>query len=355
MKHGGNIRQAEAIYGHAFGTMLDLSTGICPRAWPLPLSKGLPDGGVLDTDTLRDLPQEEDEKALIDAFYKNTSVHGDAAVAIAPGSQILINLVPLLASKDGGDARQGASVAIPNPAYGEHEQAWQHQGFVVQHYEAGKLPIACRDKSICQNLVIVQPGNPLGEVLDIDKVLDSVSTITRESGGLVVVDEAFADLMDEASLLPYAGRKGLIVLRSFGKFYGLAGIRLGFAAGNSDDINHLKNLLGPWAVSTPALRIGAAAIADRDFQDDQRQWIAKHYQSLLGMLENHGFMIIGGTGLYVLIEHDKAVDLHRHLGVAGIWTRVFEAQPKWLRIGLTDADGREKLQAALADWCQQSK
>ena len=164
-----------------------------------------------------------------------------------------------------------------------------------------------------------------------------------------MVDEAFADLMPGASLVPYCGAEGLIVLRSFGKFYGLAGLRLGLALGHREDMTRLTEMMGPWAVSTPALQIGAAALADIDFQEQQRQWIGRQHEALVAVLNRHGITRIGGTPLYVLAEVNDAASLQNHLGRAAIWTRVFLSQGLDCFGLAPDAAGLARLDAALPD------
>ena len=333
MDHGGNIREAEARFGFAPGEMLDLSTGICPRPYPVQES-------LLDPEDWRGLPQQEDEEALEAAFRSSHNVPVEAAVLAAPGSQMLISQLPLLG--------KAGPVAIPDPAYSEHAKAWKREGYEVVRHPVGESP------PDVPSVVVVQPGNPLGEEHDPDDLLDLVDNAASRDG-IAVVDEAFADLRPSNSLLPWTGRPGLVVLRSFGKFYGLAGLRLGLAAGHDSDINRLGAMLGPWAVSAPALRIGAAALADRAFQEEQREWIKARSREMVAMLKKRGLPVVGGTGLFTLTEDPEAGNLQRHLAANGIWTRVFDHNKNWIRIGLADEAGLEKLEAALADWRGGSK
>ena len=331
MDHGGNIREAEARYGFAPGEMLDLSTGICPRPYPIPEHLLKPAGW-------RELPQREDEEALEAAFRSSQHVPDGAAVLAAPGSQILINHLPLLG--------KAGPVAIPDPAYSEHATAWEREGYEVLRHPAGDPP-----PPEAASMAVVQPGNPLGEVSDPDAVLDLVKKAAARDG-VVVVDEAFADLDPSISLLPYTGRPGLVVMRSFGKFYGLTGLRLGLAAGHASDIGRLRELLGPWPVSIPALRVGAAALANTEFQEDQRIWILASMSEMEHSIRGLGLKMIGNTGFFALLEGSDAGDLHFHLAKKGIWTRVFDHNKDWLRVGLADGAGLEKLDAALEGWRQ---
>ena len=329
-EHGGDLGDVMRRFGYQSQDILDLSTGISPQSWPVPPA-------LVDTSDWQALPQSQDENLLCAAIRENLSLDDGVAICLAPGSQVLINLVPHLRPK--------GRVMIPDPAYGEHAPAWQRAGHAVVHYQAGSYPDASEG---C--VVAVQPGNPMGEVLARDVFHDLVVQVQRHDG-LVVVDEAFADLIPEQNLSFLAGIRGLIVLRSFGKFYGLAGLRLGYALGHGDDIDRLQALLGPWAVSTPALKIGAAALADTAFQQAQRQWLLKKNDQLTALLARHGVNRIGGTSLYLLAEVNDAKALQDHLARAAIWTRVFQHQSRWIRFGLPqDEGGFDRLDAALAEW-----
>ncbi|MCE2516719.1 MAG: threonine-phosphate decarboxylase [Alphaproteobacteria bacterium] len=328
MKHGGNIAEAAARYGFQASEMIDLSTGISPWSYPLDMENITPQ-------SLRDLPQAEDEARLIEQMRLCWSVPDSAAIALAPGSGLLINLAARL--------RAQGTVALPDPVYSEHDAAWRGEGHDIVIYPAGGLPDS--------NLVVaVQPGNPMGQCLapeDWQEVLDRVAA----DGGLLVMDEAFIDLVPTQSLMPCAGQKGLIILRSLGKFYGLAGVRLGAAIGHPDDIDRLKSLMGPWAVSTLALNLATQALADAAWADDQRNRLKAQMTTLKEMLITSGLTLIGGTDLYALVDvaGDAAV-LQDKLARHGIWTRVFDHRPNWMRFGLpADNAAFARLKAALAD------
>ena len=311
-EHGGDLSELMHRYGHAPEDILDLSTGIAPRSWPIPFD-------LCDVAAWQPLPQARDEEALRQAARASLGLDAKAAICLAPGSQILINLVASL--------RPAGRVLIPEPAYAEHAAAWSRCGHDISYYDAGTCPDGT---SGC--VVAVQPGNPAGDHLPPDALAELAGRLA-ENDGLLVVDEAFADLIPGASLAPYCGAEGLIVLRSFGKFYGLAGLRLGLALGHREEMTRLTEMMGPWAVSTPALQIGAAALADIDFQEQQRQWTGRQHDALVAVLNRHGITRIGGTPLYVLAEVNDAASLQNHLGRA-IWTRVFSYHKGWIRFGL---------------------
>lgn len=327
MKHGGNISEAARQYGYQPSEMIDLSTGISPRVYPLDMAS-------LTAQRLRDLPQAEDEEKLKLVMRKQWAVPDSAEIVLSPGSGLLISLLPRL--------RPETKVMMPDPVYSEHLYAWQAHGHDVQFYQAGEIP----HPAFPANIVAVQPGNPMGHCADPEDWQDSIANAAK-TGGLVVMDEAFIDLMPSKSVMPFAEQKGLIILRSLGKFYGLAGLRLGAAIGHADDIKALTEMMGPWAVSTPALDLAYQALADDDWPALQRQWLNGQMQVMQQVLTDAGFSIIGGTDLYCLVEPPEAdqpsgafgdINWHQKLAQAGIWTRVFDHHPRWMRFGLPKDD-----------------
>lgn len=322
MKHGGNKNEAARAYGIEPAEMIDLSTGISPNPYPLSLSQ-------LDLSDLIELPQEDKAASLKNIMRKAWSVPDSAEIALASGSGALISLIPHIHK---GDMRQ---VYCPEPAYSEHPMAWQRAGFRMIPYEAGTIPEIYLNKTAA--IIAVQPGNPMGHCASPDAWLELMEKAAAHKV-MIIMDEAFIDLMPEQSLVPYLGRKGLIVIRSFGKFYGLAGVRLGAAIGHPDDITALEDLLGPWPVSAMAVQFAAEAMSDHGWADDQRDWCATQMASLKKELMARGITIIGGTDLYVLIEIEDAKTLQDKLARAGFWTRIFEHYPNWMRLGLARDD-----------------
>ncbi len=334
MDHGGNFMAAAKAYGFDYADIIDLSTGIAPYPYPL-------DGVDMSGQHWRDLPQTETEQALIAAMKTHWGCDSSAGLLLAPGSGVVISLAALLRSK--------TTVLCPDPSYSEHKIAWAHNGHQIKPYPAGQIPQLTADAHV---VITVQPGNPTGQINrpeEWDFMIDQMA----ERDGMLIVDEAFIDLMPDLSMASRAGRKGLLVIRSFGKFYGLAGLRLGAVMGHGDDITRLRQMLGPWAVSTPALEIGLKAISDHAWADEQRQRLSQDMARLTAMLTEAGFASCGGTDLYSLINLDDASALHNHLAKHGIWTRIFDYNPHWMRFGLpADEDQWQRLLSALKAWRQ---
>jgi len=328
--HGGDPAQAEARFGVPKDGWVDLSTGINPVAYA---------PGPIPADVLHRLPLPRELDALLAAARVAYDVPDHAAIVASPGTQALIGLVPTLFD--------AADVSILGPTYGEHAPAWAAAG----HRVVG-VPSMCAQAvspAICA--VLVHPNNPDGRVQAVDGLLGYAAEL-YDRGGALVVDEAFADVMPEVSVTPHAGRDGLIVLRSFGKFYGLAGMRLGFAVCTPEIANRIAAKLGPWAVSGPAIWAGTQALNDLDWATASRARLKSDAVRLDGLLQGAGLNLVGGTDLFRLVESSNAMSaktVFEGLARAGILTRPFPDHPTWLRFGLPGCEADwVRLSAALA-------
>jgi cobalamin biosynthetic protein CobC len=321
--HGGAVDAAAAAFAIPRDRWIDLSTGINPVPFPLPdLAREywyrLPDQGLLGW--------------LVEAACGYYGVGDPAHVVPVPGSQAAIQWLPWLLA--------ATRVAIVAPTYAEHRRRWTAAGHAVTeiaHLDA--LP----DRA--QVVIVVNPNNPDGRQTDPERLLAMCGE------RLVVVDEAFADVVPEISLARRAGRPGLVVLRSVGKFFGLAGMRLGFVLAGEPFAQALRQAIGPWAVSGPAAAVGAVALADDGWVRGARVRLTAAAGRLDGLLVRHGLAIEGGTTLFRLAGTARAADLFEHLARAAILVRPYPERPAWLRFGLpADDAGGERLARALADW-----
>lgn len=303
---------------------MDLSTGVNPWPWPadpaaMAAARRLPDSGLLGR-----------LRAAAAAAY---GCDGPARVAPAPGTQALIQWLPRL--------RPAARVAVVAPTYGEHAPAWAAAGHRVEEV-AG--PDAAGNADV---VVLTRPNNPDGGVVDRERVLALADRLGNR-GGQVVVDEAFADL-DPALSLVAAMPANVIILRSFGKFFGWPGLRLGFAIADPDIARTLRRALGPWPVSSVAAEIGAAALADAEWQARTRAALAAAAERLDAILGAAGMRVVGGTSLFRLCRHADAQRIHARLGRAGIHVRRFPENEQVLRFGLPGPDAHwRRLERALA-------
>lgn len=320
MAHGGDLNQARGLFPDAPGPWIDLSTGINPVAYPIP---------TLPAALFQRLPPPGDVAALEAIAARAYGANDPRCVVAAPGTQALIGWLPRL--------RPPGRVAILGPTYAEHALAWRAGGHAVM--ETTRL-----DES-AEVVVVVNPNNPDGRVFSRDALLEAAARLERR-GGWLVVDEAFIDLEPVDGLAPSLPRAA-IVLRSFGKTYGLAGLRLGFAVADPAVTDQLRGALGPWAISGPALAIGARALADGNWRLSAAADRAAEVRRLDDLLRSAG-PVVGGTRLFRLMETGAAPALFEHLAHRGIWTRRFATLPDRLRLSPPGSE-REwgRLEAAL--------
>jgi cobalamin biosynthesis protein CobC len=326
-RHGGDLTFARQRHGDPLTGWLDLSTGINPHPYPAP---------EIDPVDLHRLPDRGRLIDLLDAARRTYVVPEAAALVAAPGSETAIQAIPLLVPH--------RRVAIVGPTYGSHRQAWH--GADKEVIDCGSLADIPSDAAV---VVLANPNNPDGRTVAPDDLAGLARRLAARDG-LLVVDEAFADLTPEVSLIPQLTDIHAIVLRSLGKFHGLAGLRLGFVAGQPAMTARLERLFGAWPVSGAALTIGRAALADRGWAAATRVALGVEAGRLREVLAARGLPVIGGTDLFVLIENTNAGRLHGALAERGIWTRAFAERTHWLRFGLpADDHGFARLDRALAD------
>jgi cobalamin biosynthesis protein CobC len=300
--HGGGVDEAIRLWGGSRADWLDLSTGINPEPYPY---QGLTRGDWTD------LPDSRGFLDLEEAARQFWQIPAEAKIVATPGLSSVIAILPYVL--------MGRSYSLMEPVYNEYGRA----------FAAAGRPKG-RDVRI-----IVRPNNPDGRLDDIG---DAVETI---------IDESFCDTMPEASLIAQATTPGTLILKSFGKFWGLAGLRLGFAIGDPTLVERIRLMTGPWAVSGPALKIGARALTDIAWAQTTRQRLTQDAARLDQMFTAKGAKLVGGTPLFRLYDTDNAGSWQHQLAEAKILTRVFPYSDTWLRVGLPPAQGWQRLEAAL--------
>jgi cobalamin biosynthetic protein CobC len=329
IEHGGRLSRAIETYGGTAGDWLDLSTGINPCPPPLPSIPPEAWHRLPDADRLR--------KAEVGAarFYGLQS--GDLPLAV-PGTQAVIQHLPALVAS-------GRSVAVLGPTYGEYARVLSLAGHPVD--AVGALEDIAPDHGLA---VVVNPNNPTGRHLSRHALLGLADRMA-DRGGRLLVDEAFGEHRPEESVAADAIRHpGLVVFRSFGKFFGYAGLRLGFVMAEPAVLARFATALGPWAVSGPALAV-AQALLDGDVSAI-RAAISERKRGLETVLESAGLQTIGGTSLFALVELADAGLMQAALCRQHILTRVFDYAPRWLRIGLAPDAGSD---ARLLDALRQAR
>ncbi|WJR69017.1 threonine-phosphate decarboxylase CobD [Neorhizobium sp. CSC1952] len=324
IRHGGNLARARALFPQAPEPWIDLSTGINPHSYP---------HSPIPGNAFARLPEPalaQELKAIAANAYGAPSA---AHVAAGPGTQILL---PIIA----GLLRSGSSAAVLSPTYAEHARAAKMAGFgVIETDDPDRLASA-------DLAVVVNPNNPTGRIVPKSDLL-TLAAAMRAKGGLLVVDEAFMEVSEAESMADMVDEGGLLVLRSFGKFYGMAGLRLGFAISHPDIIAKIESRLGPWAVSGPALHVAGEALADVPWRQATRAKLEQDAARLDVLLISAGIAVAGGTSLFRFIRDPRAQAIYRHLGERGIITRRFEERPHDLRIGLPGEAGWSRVETAL--------
>jgi cobalamin biosynthetic protein CobC len=318
--HGGNLTSAAREFGIAEEDWVDLSTGINAVCYPK---------SEVSRRALRMLPTPGDIAGLLSAARQFYRVPNESHIIAAPGTQAVLQNLPLL--------YPGRSAGVLSPTYSEHRHTWEQAGNEVT---ATPSLDSLAEADIA---VVVNPNNPDGRTYQPEEILK----LAREVE-LLIIDEAFCDGSPDLSVVPHLAGHNILVLRSLGKFFGLAGLRLGFAIGAAEITESLTRRLGPWAVSGPAIEIGARALADQAWISDMQETLSFQSRRLNEMLVAHKLSIAGGTDLFTLIETEQAPALYTAFGQAGILVRRFEEPTNWLRIGLPGADSEwQRLEAAL--------
>jgi cobalamin biosynthetic protein CobC len=316
LDHGGRLREASVRYGIALERWLDLSTGINPCGWPVP---------AVPATAWSRLPEDEDR---LDEAAR--SYFGARALLPVAGSQAAIQSLPQL--------RAPCEVGVLRPGYAEHAHAWRRAGHTVTPVAVEELNDAVPRLDV---LVLIHPNNPTGARFSLEQLLDWHAQLAAR-GGWLVVDEAFMDATPEGSLAPYCDRHGLIVLRSLGKFFGLAGARVGFVLAEPMLLERLRAQLGPWTVATPSRWVAVQALHDRTWQETARQRLEADGARLAALLRRHALAPAGGCALFQWVCTPRAAVMHEYLARRGILTRLFD-----------DAPGRASVAGGTTAWMQE--
>lgn len=313
--HGGRLADARARFGP--GDWIDLSTGINPHAWP-----GTGDL-AMDWQALPDPRALDELEAAAAAFFGTDPAH----VCAVPGTEIGLRML--------GDILPGPAIHA-RPSYRTH-------GEMVP----GSSPVALTELTGAEEVttILANPNNPDG------RIMPPATLLGWSGASWLVVDEAFGDTLPEISLAAHVDdARRLIIFRSFGKFFGLAGVRLGFVLGPRAVIAQYRQRLGSWPLAAAALAIGTAAYRDAGWIAMMRTALRGQAAALDAVLARRGFSAIGACPLFRLIETDDATALFERLARHAILTRPFDYDPRWLRLGLpADREALDRLDAALAD------
>ena len=322
LEHGGNLREARRRYGGE--DWIDLSTGINPAGYPAP---------ALPPDAWQRLP--EPDPALVDAAC---AWYGARTLLPVAGTQAAIQALPRL--------RPPSRVTVAAPSYAEHAHHWGQHGHTLRLTGYPMLDAAVGNSDV---VVVCNPNNPTGDVVPPATLLRWAAELGAR-GGWLVVDEAFGDTAPALSVAAHAGQPGLVVLRSVGKFFGLAGLRLGFVAAEAPLLAALADLLGPWTVSGPAQQVALAALRDTAWQQATQERLARDCARLRGLLAACGIKA-SGTPLFHWWAEQRPEEFHEHMARHAIWVRLFHEAARGIRLGLPAREPDwDRIEHALQEW-----
>ncbi|OKY25699.1 threonine-phosphate decarboxylase CobD [Thalassotalea sp. PP2-459] len=330
--HGGQLRQVANDYNIPIHDWLDLSTGIAPFSYPIPNIPGI---------AWQQLPQFS--PALHDAALQ---YYQCANILVSSGSQSLISVLPTLWMKKNP---LSTSVFLPIKGYKEHAQAWKNMGFELQWYD-DELPALAQLPQHCV-LVVINPNNPTGKLFSRETLKQYQQSISNRQG-LFVIDEAFMDVVTPSqSMSKHINDSNTVVLKSFGKFFGLAGIRIGFIIANPLWLTSFAEHLGPWQANGPAQRIAEHALQDFVWQKHQKEMLSQQRQALTKLLFSHFGDVINGTDLFLTVSLEKqnqAVNIYEGLCKQGVYVRLTDEQQS-LRFGIPKPEDMERLSQSLSN------
>jgi cobalamin biosynthetic protein CobC len=324
LEHGGNLRDAAKRFGRDLADWTDLSTGLNPHGYPAP---------QVGAQAWHRLP-EPDPRLLASA----RAYYGAPSLLAVAGTQAAIQALPQL--------RAPSRVVVAAPSYAEHAHHWAMHGHAMRQVPYADLEAAL---DTCDVMVVCNPNNPTGAIVAPEQLLAWADALAAR-GGLLVVDEAFADTDPALSIAAHSGKHGLVVLRSIGKFFGLAGVRVGFVAAEPVLLGRLADMLGPWTISGPAQEISIAALADKAWQSSTQTELDAAGKRLRLLLHQHG-IASQGTALFQWWAEPRAEDFWQHMAERGIWVRLFTQAARGIRLGLPpDEASWRLLDAALKEW-----
>ena len=344
--HGGAIDRAAKNYGIPASDWLDLSTGINATAWPVP---------TIDLIHWQRLPLASELRELKQAAANYYAIPNPDRIVCAPGTQALIQTIPFWFADQGMKAK----AHIIGPTYAEHAIGWQRAGFETDIIATTPETRTQHIADILQSpggtndiVILVNPNNPDGGVIDSADLI-KLAQMAGHHDKWLLIDEAFMDCDPTHSLCPASDTLDrLIILRSLGKFFGLAGLRLGCAVMAPALAANLEDRIGLWAIAGPTLKVAQAAFNDRKWQSDMRKSLAHDGARLDAMIAaNCDLALIGGTALFRLYHGKNAAKLANHLGSRGILVRLFDEDKDRIRFGLPGIENDWlRLQKALADF-----
>ncbi|MCW8329132.1 aminotransferase class I/II-fold pyridoxal phosphate-dependent enzyme [Photobacterium sp. SDRW27] len=332
VKHGGNLLAMAGKYGSDPAEWIDLSTGVSPFTYPV---------GDIPLAAWNQLPQENDGLEQAAANYYNASVEP----VVVAGSQAAIKALPEVMTEKLG--RTG-TVALPSVGYKEHQHAWGNYRkdgccWQIEFYDG--LP-SKEQVATCDVVLVINPNNPTGKLSRKEELTDLYVDLAKRKATLII-DEAFIDCTPNESMLsPNKDMGNLVVLRSVGKFFGLAGARVGFVFAEQAIKDSLSNLIGPWTVTGPSRSVVKQALSDSAWQSSARVLIHNNSIRLSRLIAERLTARTSGTDLFITAFLYDATFCYDFLCREKVLTRLCD-EKNALRFGLP-ADEKQWQHLAVA-------
>jgi cobalamin biosynthetic protein CobC len=307
IQHGGDIDLAIKKYGGQRKDWIDLSTGINRTSYPWQESVKV---------HLRDLPGSKLLMSLEEAASRAYKIAVDTETVATSGAQQIINLLPTHLNKY-------SSVAILGPTYNEYEKAFKSSNLRTNTVsEISNL--SCNDIAI-----IVNPNNPTGKVITEEELEDLSKKVE-----ILIIDESFKMFSSRKT----QNLDNLIQINSLGKFFGLAGVRLGFVSGPSDFIKSVRKMLGPWPISSLAAEIGLVALSDKIWISQMEKILLAGSTALHAACNSKNWRLVGKTNLFHTYATSNCFEVEEQFAAHGIWVRTFDYSETWVRIGIPTSE-----------------
>lgn len=330
LTHGGQLSFIAKQFGLDENNWLDLSTGISPYLYPIP---------KIPKKVYAELPTTSN--ALLEAAKQYYQCQNLLPIS---GSQAIIQLLPTVHAEQLSSNKASTRVYLPKVGYKEHQKAWQQANYQTHLYDELPEPDQLVDNAI---VVVINPNNPTAKLYSANKLLSLLDKLEQLNGWLIV-DEAFFDLYPQKnSMMLHTHRAGLIVLRSIGKFFGLAGLRIGFVSAQQKLLNSINEMLGPWTVNGPAQYITQQALGDVSWQQSQQLKLTKQSQKLTSLLRQYfDNTALSTTSLFVTVHSPQAKSIFAQLAQQKVYVRLCD-EKNALRFGIPRTSDLVKLELAL--------
>jgi cobalamin biosynthesis protein CobC len=285
---------------------------------------------LIPTNAWQRLPEDED-----DLITAARNYYGCTSILATAGSQAALQILPKL--------RAPSKIAMPITMYQEHAHTWQTQGHTVHFFKESPDAEALKQADV---ILVCNPNNPTGKRFTKMELLEWHQQLAAR-GAWLIVDEAFMDSTPDDSLAAHADLEGLFILRSLGKFFGLAGVRVGFLLAADHYLVRVKEMIGPWSVTGPSRYIATQALQDTEWQLNTREMLASQSAKMQNLLNRYNLKPQGSTDLFHYVPTANANEIQAQLAQLGIWIRIF-SNPSALRFGLPPAHQWDRLEAALS-------